>query len=204
MHLGVCSQVFIRACSQGLSSLHSSTLPACLAAPIRVSSHDSLMHTPEHAPRYTLQRQDTPNFSWLYAPIDAAGCWIQRLAELQAPATRWREVGGGCQEAKILTSVNIIVWFLFLVAPPPRDLTIPHSHGGDNCSLKFSRKGRQLDLGESRSLTQTMQWNLLLASHRLGVAVGAFSACGDDGNGDNGDDGDDNGIGDGDHSTRST
>jgi len=44
---------------------------------------------------------------------------------------------------------------------------MPHGHGVDNCSLKFCRKGRQLDLGESRSPTQIFQRNLLPASHRL-------------------------------------
>jgi len=88
-----------------------------------------------------------------------------------------------------------------------------HGHGVDNCSLRFCKKGRQLDLGESRSPTQIFQWNLLLASHRPWVNVCAFRADGDDGDGDDGDgddgdgdEGDDDGVGDGDgnHSTRST
>jgi hypothetical protein len=57
-----------------------------------------------------------------------------------------------------------------------------------------------LDLGESRSPTQIFQWNLLLASHRLWVYVCTFGADRDDGDGD---DGNDDGVGDGDHSTRS-
>jgi len=44
---------------------------------------------------------------------------------------------------------------------------MPHDHGVDNCSLRFCRKGRQLDQGESRSPTQIFQRNLLLASHGL-------------------------------------
>jgi len=51
---------------------------------------------------------------------------------------------------------------------------MPHHHGVDNCSLRFCRNGRQLELGESRSPTQIFQRNLLLASHGLGVYVGAF------------------------------
>ena len=51
---------------------------------------------------------------------------------------------------------------------------MPHGHGVDNCSLRFCRKGRQLDLGESRSPTQIFQWNLLLASHLLSAYVCAF------------------------------
>jgi len=88
---------------------------------------------------------------------------------------------------------------------------MPHDHGVDNCSLRFCRNGRQLDLGESRSPTQIFQRNLLLASHRLWAYVYAFGADCDNGDGDDGDgddgDGDDrdgDGVGDGDHSTRST
>jgi hypothetical protein len=51
---------------------------------------------------------------------------------------------------------------------------MPHGNGVDNCSLRFYRKGRQLDLGESRSPTQILQQNLLPASHRLWAYVCAF------------------------------
>jgi len=51
---------------------------------------------------------------------------------------------------------------------------MPHGHGVDNCCLRFSRTGRQLDLGESRSPTQIFQRNLLLASHGLWAYVYAF------------------------------
>jgi len=51
---------------------------------------------------------------------------------------------------------------------------MPHGHGVDNCSLRFCRKGRQLDIGESRSPTQIFQRNLLLASHRLWAYECAF------------------------------
>jgi hypothetical protein len=61
-----------------------------------------------------------------------------------------------------------------LARPPRRDLTMPHGHDVDNCSLRFCRKGRQLDLGESRSPTQIFQRNLLPASHRLWAYVCAF------------------------------
>jgi hypothetical protein len=139
-----------------------------------------------------------------YAPA----CSIQRLAELQGPGTGRRVVGGGwlVAAAEIMTSVDIIVGTLFLVRPPRRDLAIHHGHGVDNCSLRFYKNGRRLDLGESRSPTQIFEWNRLLASHRLWVYVSAFGADGDDGDGDDGDgdDGDDDGVGDGDHSSRST
>jgi len=78
---------------------------------------------------------------------------------------------------------------------------MPHGYGVDNCSLRFCKKCRQLDLGESRSLTQNFQWNVLRASHRLWVYVCAFGTDGNDGNGD---DSDDDGVGDSDHRTRST
>jgi len=51
---------------------------------------------------------------------------------------------------------------------------MPHDHGVDNCSLGFCRNGRQLDLGDSRSPTQIVQRNLLLASHGLWAYVCAF------------------------------
>jgi len=51
---------------------------------------------------------------------------------------------------------------------------MPHGHGVDNCSVRFCRKGRQLDLGESRSLTQIFQRNLLPASHRFWAYVCTF------------------------------
>jgi len=81
---------------------------------------------------------------------------------------------------------------------------MPHSHGVYNCSLTFRRKGRQLDLAESRSPTQIFQWNVLFPSHQLWGYVCPFAADGNDGDGDDGDDGNDDGLGDGDHSTRST
>jgi len=78
-----------------------------------------------------------------------------------------------------------------------------------------------LDLGESRSPTQIFQRNLLRVSHPLWAYVCAFGPDGDDGDGDDGDgddgddgdgddgdsddgDSDDDGVGSGDHSTRST
>jgi hypothetical protein len=60
---------------------------------------------------------------------------------------------------------------------------MPDGHGVDNCSLRFCRNGRELDLGESRSPTQIIQWNLLLAFHRLWAYVYAIGADGDHGEG---------------------
>jgi hypothetical protein len=48
---------------------------------------------------------------------------------------------------------------------------IPQGHGVDNCSLRFCRKGRQLDLGESRSPTQFSQQNLQPVSRRFWAYV---------------------------------
>jgi len=73
---------------------------------------------------------------------------------------------------------------------------MPHGHGVDNCSQPFGRKGRQLELGESRFRTKIFQRNLLLASRQLefvGIYVRICSrAVGDDRYGDDqyGDDGD--------------
>jgi len=90
------------------------TLPAWLTVRSQVSSQDALEHTPEnalkytpnrtrwhsqpislYAPKYTLKRQDTPKLTWLYAPMYAPTCSIQRLAQLQTPGTGRREAGGG-------------------------------------------------------------------------------------------------------------
>jgi len=68
--------------------------------------------------------------------------------------------GGRCMVAEIMTSVDIIVWTLSLAQPPQQHLKKPHTHGVDNCSLRFRRKGRQLNLVESRSPTQISQRNL--------------------------------------------
>jgi hypothetical protein len=51
---------------------------------------------------------------------------------------------------------------------------MPHGHGVGNCSHTSCRKGRQLDLGESRSPTQIFRQNLLPASHQLWVYECAF------------------------------
>jgi len=47
------------------------------------------------ARKYTRKMEDTPNLTWLYAPMYAPACSIQRLAELPKPGTGWRVVGGG-------------------------------------------------------------------------------------------------------------
>jgi len=95
------SQAHSPGCSPMHSQLHSMTLPACLTIRSQVSSQDTLKHKADPAPKYTLQRQNPPNFTWLYAPVYAVGCSSQRLAELQASGTgrwvvggRWREAGG--------------------------------------------------------------------------------------------------------------
>jgi len=78
----------------------------------------------------------------------------------------WR-VAGGRQRmvAEIMTLVDIIVGTLSFARPPRRDLTMPHGHGVDTCSLRIRRKGRQFDLGESRSPTQIFQRNPVPTSH---------------------------------------
>ena len=49
-----------------------------------------------------------------------------------------------------------------------------HGHVVDNCNIIFHTKGRQFDLGESRSSTQIFQQNQLPASLQLGAYVCAF------------------------------
>jgi len=58
-------------------------------------------------------------------------------------AGRWRTVG-----AKIMMSVDNTVRTIFLVQPPRQDLTMPVN----NCNLPFCGNGKQLQLGDCRSL----------------------------------------------------
>jgi hypothetical protein len=76
--------------------------------------------------------------------------------------------------AEIVTSVDILIWTLSSAPPPQQDLTMPYGHGVDNCSFRYCRKGRQLDLRKSRSPTQFSQWNLQPASRRFWAYVCAF------------------------------
>jgi len=149
----------------------------------KVISQDGLTYTPEHALHYSLQMQDTPNLSWLFVPMYAPGCSIQRLAELQAPGT-WRRMPGDERQgeagrglmvaAEIMTSVDTIDWTLLLARPPQQNLTMPHGHGVDNCSPPFCTYSRQSDLRVSWSLSQMFQRKLLPTSHRLWEDMYAF------------------------------
>ena len=76
---------------------------------------------------------------------------------------RWRAENDG----RIMTSVDIIVSSLSSARPPWEVLTMPHGHGVDNWSLRIPKKGRQFELGESRSPIQIFQLNLFPASHWL-------------------------------------
>jgi len=87
----------------------------------------------------------------------------------------WRVAGGRRHIlAEVKTLVDIIVWTLSWARPLWQDLRMPQTHGVDIFRLRFRRKGRQLDLRESRSLTQIFQRDLVPASHRLWVYVCAF------------------------------
>jgi len=106
---------------------------------------------------------------------DLLSCIRQALRGVRHVVCDMSQVAGsGWRAAELMTSVEIIVWILSLAQPPQRNLTMPHDHGVDNCSLRFSRNGRELDLGESRSPTQIVQRNLRLASHGLWAYVCAF------------------------------
>jgi hypothetical protein len=52
---------------------------------------------------------------------------------------------------------------------------MPPGHGVEHCSLRFYRKGRQLDIGESSTPTQIFQQNLLPESHQLWAFVCSFT-----------------------------
>ena len=113
--------------------------------------------------------------------LDIETCWGAGARHREVWG-RWRVEGGGLRVAgggwsmvaEIMTSVNIIVSTLSLAQPPWRDLTMPHGLGVYNCSLRLCWKGRQLDLGESRSPTQIFQHYLRPASHWLWAKLCAF------------------------------
>jgi hypothetical protein len=62
---------------------------------LMVHSQPTLIYTP----KYTLNRKDTPNLTWLYDHMNAPACSIQKLAELQMSSTGscrvWPDVFGG-------------------------------------------------------------------------------------------------------------
>jgi hypothetical protein len=84
-------------------SLLNSTLPIKLLRPSPVHSPLHLMvHSQPtwfYAPKYTLNRKDSPNLTWLDDLMYAPACSIQRIPELQTSGTGsrrvWREVFGG-------------------------------------------------------------------------------------------------------------
>jgi len=51
---------------------------------------------------------------------------------------------------------------------------MPQGHGVDNCSLRFCRRGRQLDFGEGRSPTQFSKRNLHPVFHQFWAYAYAF------------------------------
>jgi len=132
-------------------SLLDCTLPSMLS---RRSQANSRARSQVHSPEARHSQSDfticSHVCSWVLGPET---CWVAGARYLEAGGGR-RVAGGGRRvaAAEIMTSVDIIVWTLFLARPPRRDLTMPHGHGVDNCRLTFCRKGRQLDLGESRSM----------------------------------------------------
>jgi len=80
----------------------------------------------------------------------------------------WCVADGGRRMPEIMMLVEIIVWTLSLARPPRQDLTMPHGHGVDNCSLRFRRKnlrvfhrpkdsGGKLHSSRGGSLKQTLK-----------------------------------------------
>ena len=71
-------------------------LSSCLHYHIWVSNITYAQPCPLHyAFKFTLKRQDTSNFTWLYTPIYASWYLIKRLAELKPPGTRRQMMGSG-------------------------------------------------------------------------------------------------------------
>jgi len=179
-------------------SLLDYTLPSQLTRCSQAHSEYILKYTPGHALKdapnctrwhtfsllgstlkSTLSRGKTHPISFDYVlPCMLPGARSRHLLSCrsQAPGGGWPVADGAWRiVAEIMTSVDIIVWTLSSAHPPWQDLTIPHGHGVESCSLRLHRKGRQFELGESRAPTQIFQRNLLPNSHRLWASVCTFS-----------------------------
>jgi hypothetical protein len=127
------SQDYFQACSQVCFQLHD-----------KIHSQSTWFY----ASKFTLKRQDTPNFTWLCAPIYASWYLLERLEELQPPAPggrSWVVGSGGHIMAEIIMSINIQVWTISLLCPPQWDFAMPYSYGIDNHNFRFGRKSRKLD-----------------------------------------------------------
>ena len=130
--LSRCSQAYFQACVQVCSQLH-----------------DMIYFQPTwlYASKFTLKRQDTPNFTWLYAPIYTSWYLIERLEDFQGlhqePGGRsWVVGSGGHIVEEIITSINIKMWTISLLCPPQWDVAMPHSYGIDNHNYRLGRKSR--------------------------------------------------------------
>jgi len=154
-------------------SLLDYTLPSMLSRTLPIALDDTL---PAYlALRSQVHSQEVRHSQSHLTICSHVCCWVLDPETCWVASVTHRVAGGGWHMvAEIMRSVDIIVWILSLPRPPRRDLTMPHGHVVDNCSFRFCRKGRQLDLGESRSPTQIIQRNLLLASDGLWANVCAF------------------------------
>ena len=132
--LSRCSQAYFQACSQVCSQLHD-----------MIHSQPTWLY----ASKFTPKRQDTPNFTWLYAPIYASWYQLRDLKSCshQVPGGRSWVVGSrGHIVAEIIMSINITGWTISLLCPPQWNLAMPHSYSIDNHNFRFGRKSRKLDL----------------------------------------------------------
>jgi len=179
-------------------SLLDYTLPSQLTRCYQVYSEYILKYTPRHALKEgpNCARWHTPSLLGSMLPstfssgktlpisvdymlpciLPGAQCRDFLRCRSQAPGGGWWVADGVWRKvAGIMTSINTIVRTSSLACTLWQDLTMPHGHGVDNCSLGFCRNDGQFELGESRSPTQIFQQNLLPASHLLWVYVCAFS-----------------------------
>lgn len=134
----------------------------------------------------------------MWLPIRYSFCWWT-LSWMQVAGTE-RQV----EAVKHMMPAHIIVWMLLLPWPPWWDLSISHCHCVVHRRLKFCRKCRQLNLGESRTPSHIFPWNVLLTYRKLWWFLRAFMAKSDDGHNHDSNryDGDDDATSDGDHCTK--
>jgi len=91
----------------------------------------------------------------------AGGDWQEVQGRRQGARGVWCVAGSGWHIlTEIIISVDKVVRYFSLVCPPRHNFMMADGHGVENCSLRFCKKGEQLDLGKSKSRTQLSLWKL--------------------------------------------
>jgi hypothetical protein len=120
----------------------------CWCTPLSTHPSTLLSHLQVHSQEGSHSDSNLTILSNVYScMMDPETSWVEGTRHREA-WDRWQVMGAGLHMvADIMTSVKIIFWILSSAQPPWRDITIPHDHIVDICSLRFCRNGRQMDIG---------------------------------------------------------